>query len=288
MTTLRSLVAPASCVACLACWLLITGAASGQPPAALTAMDYVQIQQLVNRLNIALDYCGNGGRAFADLFVAGGRYVIDRGDGQPIVRDTRDALIGLAGGPGCESRRTPPSWYMPAPRGESRDRSNRRWRPRHVGYAFYPSSAGKYLNADTAGQLGFYRGDRAHTEWLADACAPARAAPAHRGRDPLSDRRRDRLSHCVPSEEAMLTTGYPAEGRLHASRRVRLSTIVAAAAALGVVTFGVGRLGEARERQSLDRRTPAAVGRRRAAGRRAAGRAACEVGAAARPRFAAR
>ena len=85
----------------------------------------------------------------------------------------------------------------------------------------------------------------------------------------------------------MLTTGYPAKAGLHASRRVRLSTIVAAAAALGVVTFGVGRLGEARERRSLDRRTPAAVGRRRAAGS-AAGRAACEVGAAARPRFAAR
>jgi hypothetical protein len=39
------------------------GAASGQPAATLTAMDYVQIQQPVNRLNFALDYCGNRGRA---------------------------------------------------------------------------------------------------------------------------------------------------------------------------------------------------------------------------------
>ena len=109
--------AAASCAASLAWWLLNPGAASGQAPAQLAAMDYIQIQQLVNRLNFALDYCGNGGRTFAELFVAGGRYVIDRGDGQPIVRDTRDALIALAGGPGCESRRTAPSSYIPAPAG---------------------------------------------------------------------------------------------------------------------------------------------------------------------------
>ena len=162
MTTLRSLVAPASCVACLACWLLNTGAASGQPPAALTAMDYVQIQQLVNRLNFALDYCGNGGRAFADLFVAGGRYVIDRGDGQPIVRDTRDALIGLAGGPGCESRRTPPSSYV-LHLAESLVIEATVDGARGTSYAFYPSSAGKYLNADTAGQLGFYHDEYVRT-----------------------------------------------------------------------------------------------------------------------------
>jgi hypothetical protein len=153
--------AAASGIACLAGWLA-AGAASGQTPSALTAMDYVEIQQLVNRLNFALDYCGSGGRAFADLFVEGGRYVIDRGDGKPTVRDTRDALVALAGGPGCESRRTPPSSYIlhlaeslviePAPYGA-----------RGTSYAFYPSSAGKYLNAETAGQLGFYRDEYVRT-----------------------------------------------------------------------------------------------------------------------------
>ena len=158
---LSTIVAPASCVAYLVYSLLNPGAASGQP-AALTAMDYVQIQQLVNRLNFALDYCGNGGRAFADLFVAGGRYVIDRGDGQPMVRDTRDALIALAGGPGCESRRTPPSSYV-LHLAESLVIEATADGARGTSYAFYPSNAGKYLNADTAGQLGFYHDEYVRT-----------------------------------------------------------------------------------------------------------------------------
>lgn len=157
----RSLFAAAFSVACLAWWLLNPGAAAGQP-ATLTAMDYVQIQQLVNRLNFALDYCGDGGRAFADLFVNGGRYVIDRGDGQPAVRDTRDALIALAGGPGCESRRTPPSSYI-LHLAESLVIEPTADGARGTSYAFYPSSAGKYLNADTAGQLGLYHDEYVRT-----------------------------------------------------------------------------------------------------------------------------
>ena len=162
MTTPRSLLAAASCVACLAGGLLHPGAASGQTAATLTAMDYVQIQQLVNRLNFALDYCGNGGRAFADLFVDGGRYVIDRGDSQPTVRDTRDALIALAGGPGCESRRTAPSSYI-LHLAESLVIAATADGARGTSYAFYPSSAGKYLNAETAGQLGLYHDEYVRT-----------------------------------------------------------------------------------------------------------------------------
>ena len=83
--------------------------AVSQPSAALTAMDYIEIQQLVNRLNFALDYCTNGGRAFADLFVEGGQFIIDQGDGKTTVRRTRNELIALAGGPDCTSRKSPPS-----------------------------------------------------------------------------------------------------------------------------------------------------------------------------------
>lgn len=142
--------------------LVSVPASAQQKPMTLTAMDYVEIQQLVNRLNFALDYCTNGGRTFADLFAAGGRYVIDRGDGKPAVRDSRDALIALAGGPGCESRRAAPTSYIlhlaeslviePTPEGA-----------RGTSYAFYPSSAGRYFNADTAGQLGFYRDEYVRT-----------------------------------------------------------------------------------------------------------------------------
>jgi hypothetical protein len=154
--------AVASCTACLAWLLLNPGAASSQPPATLTAMDYVQIQQLVNRLNFALDYCGNGGRTFADLFVDGGRYVIDSGDGKPIVRDTRGALIALAGGPGCESRRTVPTSYI-LHLAESLVIEATADGARGTSYAIYPPSAGKYLNAETAGQLGFYHDNYVRT-----------------------------------------------------------------------------------------------------------------------------
>jgi hypothetical protein len=78
----------------------------------LTAMDYIEIQQLVNRLNFALDYCTSGGRAFADLFVEGGQFIIDQGGGKMTVRRTRNELIALAGGPDCASRRSPPNSYI--------------------------------------------------------------------------------------------------------------------------------------------------------------------------------
>jgi hypothetical protein len=141
--------------------LMAGGAAWGQGPQ-LETRDYVEIQQLVNRLNFALDYCTNGGQDFADLFVEGGRYVIDSGEGEPNVRDSRDALIALAGGPDCESRRTPPTSNIlhlaeslviePTPEGA-----------RGTSYAIYPSRAGRYLNDETAGQLGLYHDEYVRT-----------------------------------------------------------------------------------------------------------------------------
>jgi hypothetical protein len=133
----------------------VLGTACAGREAALTAADHVEIQQLVNRLNFALDYCGRGGGDFADLFVEGGRFTIDRGDGKPIVMSTREQLIGLAGGPDCESRRTPPSAYIlhlaeslviePAADGA-----------RGKSYAIYPPSQGRRFSDDVVGQLGVY------------------------------------------------------------------------------------------------------------------------------------
>jgi hypothetical protein len=143
--------------------LLSSRDVASQESIPLTPADYIEIQQLVNKLNFALDYCGNGGRDFADLFADGGRYVIDRGDGMPIVRGTRDELIALAGGPSCDSRRTPPSAYIlhlaeslviePTPDGA-----------RGISYAIYPSRAGKYLDDETAGQLGLYHDEYVRTD----------------------------------------------------------------------------------------------------------------------------
>ena len=123
--------------------------------AALTAMDYIEIQQLVNRLNFALDYCTNGGRDFADLFVDGGQFIIDRGDGEPTVRDTRDALIGLASGPDCEARKTIPSAYI-LHLAESLVIEPTASGARGMSYAIYPASQGRYFSEDVAGQLGIY------------------------------------------------------------------------------------------------------------------------------------
>jgi hypothetical protein len=129
--------------------------AFAQESAVLTSRDYIEIQQLVNRLNFALDYCGNAGRDFADLFAEDGQFVIDQGDGMPNVIATREGLIELAGGPDCESRRTPPSAYIlhlaeslviePAPGGA-----------RGISYAIYPPSQGRRFRDDVEGQLGIY------------------------------------------------------------------------------------------------------------------------------------
>lgn len=129
--------------------------ALAQETAELTAMDYIEIQQLVNRLSFALDYCTNGGQDFADLFVDGGEFIIDNGDGNPRKMNNREQLIAVAGGPGCESRKSPPSSYIlhlseglvieVSPEGA-----------RGTSYAIYPSSKGKYFQDDVAGQLGIY------------------------------------------------------------------------------------------------------------------------------------
>ncbi len=76
--------------------------------AALTALDYIQIQQLVNRFSIALDYCTNGGRDFADLFVEGGQFIIDEGNGKPLVFNSREQLVAVTGGPDCKANQSPP------------------------------------------------------------------------------------------------------------------------------------------------------------------------------------
>ncbi len=136
--------------------------ARAQRAAPLTAMDYVEIQQLVNRLNFALDYCTNGGRDFAELFVDGGEFTIDQGDGDPRTRRTREELIALAGGPGCESRKSPPSSYI-LHLAESLVIEPTAEGARGVSYAIYPSSKGKYFQDDVAGQLGLYHDEYVRT-----------------------------------------------------------------------------------------------------------------------------
>lgn len=132
----------------------ISGSAAQPDNNSMTAGDYIAIQQLVNRLNFALDYCTNEGQDFADLFTEDGQYIIDQGGGNISVR-SHDQLAALAGGPTCDSRRTVPSSYILhlseslviEPEGEG---------ARGMSYAIYPANHGNYLNNETAGQLGIY------------------------------------------------------------------------------------------------------------------------------------
>lgn len=139
---------------------------AAMPPAALaagklSAMDYIEIQQLVHRLNFALDYCGNGGRDFAALFADDGQYVIDE-DGKLRTIQGAQKLAELAGGPDCAVTRTQPRIFLshlaenlviePAGKGA-----------RGVSYAIYPGRNGKVFQSDVAGQVGVYHDEFVRT-----------------------------------------------------------------------------------------------------------------------------
>jgi hypothetical protein len=146
--------------------LLVLGATCTAMPAAepgrLSDRDYIEIEQLVHKLHFALDYCTRGGAAFADLFVEGGAFTIDQGDGKPRVYSTREQLVQLAGGPDCEVIRHPPRSYVlhaaenlviePTATGAS-----------GLSYAIYPARAGKYFGEEFAGQVGLYRDEYVRT-----------------------------------------------------------------------------------------------------------------------------
>jgi hypothetical protein len=131
----------------------------------LSAMDYIQIQQLVNRLNFALDYCGNGGRDFAALFTDDGEYVVDDGGQLRIFRGA-EQLAQLAGGPDCAVTRSPPRIYLShlaeslvvEPNGKGAHGTS---------YAIYPGRKGKDFQEGVAGQVGLYHDEyvRTSTGW---------------------------------------------------------------------------------------------------------------------------
>jgi hypothetical protein len=128
----------------------------------LTAMDYVEIQQLVNRLSFALDYCTNGGGDFADLFVKGGQFIIDEGNGKPRVFEGHEQLITVAGGPDCKANQVPPRSYV-LHLSESLVIEASADGARGKSYAIYPANKGKYLKEDVAGQMGIYHDEYVKT-----------------------------------------------------------------------------------------------------------------------------
>lgn len=128
----------------------------------LAAMDYVEIQQLVNRLNFALDYCGNGGRDFAALFTDDGQYVVDEGDGKPRTFRGMEQLAALAGGPDCAATRQPPRVHL-AHLAESLVIEAAPGGARGMSYAIYPGRKGRHFQDGVAGQVGLYHDEFVRT-----------------------------------------------------------------------------------------------------------------------------
>src|SRR5688572_33419388 len=93
----------------LALCAFVSRAASAQTPAPsgpreLTALDYIQIQQLVARYARAIDTCSNNGYDYADLFTADGVFIpsIKGKPGTAIQGRERLAEISGGGSRGCK------------------------------------------------------------------------------------------------------------------------------------------------------------------------------------------
>jgi len=79
-------------------WVLLataTGRAAAKDAATLTALDYIEIQQLVNRYAFAIDTCTNNGYDYADLYTTDGVFYWGVGSRKSV---GREELAEAAGG----------------------------------------------------------------------------------------------------------------------------------------------------------------------------------------------
>lgn len=101
---------------------LLAGRASLVPSAAaqaggLTALDYQEITQLINRYAYGIDTCADNGYAYANLFTADGVFIDNNSDagfaqGGRVLARGRDALAELIGGGsrGCRTKLVWTDW----------------------------------------------------------------------------------------------------------------------------------------------------------------------------------
>jgi hypothetical protein len=92
------------------------GSAAAQA-GALTALDYQEITQLINRYAYGIDTCANNGYDYANLFAADGVFVDRNSDagfaaGGRVLAQGRDALAALVGGGsrGCATKLVWTDW----------------------------------------------------------------------------------------------------------------------------------------------------------------------------------
>jgi hypothetical protein len=86
-------------------------------PGALTALDYQEITQLINRYAYGIDTCANNGYDYANVFTADGTFTDRNSDagfaaGGRVLAQGRDALATLVGGGsrGCETKLVWTDW----------------------------------------------------------------------------------------------------------------------------------------------------------------------------------
>jgi hypothetical protein len=86
-------------------------------PATLTALDYHEITQLINRYAYGIDTCANDGYDYADVFTSDGVFIDNNSDagfaaGGRVLAQGREALATLVGGGsrGCETKLVWTDW----------------------------------------------------------------------------------------------------------------------------------------------------------------------------------
>lgn len=99
------------CTAAFVAGRLTTGDVAHAQPAGLSALDYQEITQLVNRYPYGIDTCANDGYDYANLFTEDGAFIdrfTDAGfaAGGRVLAQGRDALATLIGGGerGCREK----------------------------------------------------------------------------------------------------------------------------------------------------------------------------------------
>jgi len=142
----------------LLCVAAIAGAAQAQSPTnsaakvkQLTALDYMEIQQLNYKYAFALDTCSHHGEDYANLYTDDGVFVVGL-NGMEYRGHAK--LVEAAGGPGCERLKRGPQHshttenlvIEASPEGAT-GRS----------YLVYPSDQGKHGDADFDGHVGGYQ-----------------------------------------------------------------------------------------------------------------------------------
>jgi hypothetical protein len=117
----------------------------------LTALDYIEIEQLNNKYAFALDTCSNKGEDYANLYTDDGVFIVGLNG---LEYRGHDQLVNAAGGPTCErmtrllnqTHTTINLVIEASPEGAT-----------GKSYLVYPGVRGEHADADHSGHVGGYQ-----------------------------------------------------------------------------------------------------------------------------------